>query len=329
MMPPQPLPLAKYQRTLSLDLDEARDSVARLYCAHKLDFAGSSRTLALRHHHAKLSTTSINYMDYGGDLLIEPGYLERFFLFMAPLSGHVRLNPGTAREAVAGPGEAVFANPTDYTSIGWSSDCRQIVLTIDRGAVERNLAAILQRSLREPVLFHSLNGNGGDRAATLWRAVNFVIQEFDASESGLLDRFSAGHFENTLVTMLLQNWTSNYSAALGTSENKVAPRHVRRVEEFIEANAHLPIRLETLVEISGVSATALFDGFRSFRQTTPMAALRDFRMQRAHEDIESGAAGDSVTSIATRWGFYHLGRFAADYKKRFGRSPSEALAKPG
>jgi len=328
MMPPQHLPLAKYQRTLSLDLDQARDSVAQIYCPHKLGFAGSSRTVALRHHHAKLSATSVNYMDYGGDLLIEPGYLERFFLFMAPLSGHVRLNPGTAREALAGPGEAVLANPTDYTSIGWSADCRQIVLTIDRGAVERNLAAILQRNLREPVLFHSLNGNGGDKAASLWRALSFVIQEFDASGSGLLDRFSAAHFESTLVTMVLQNWTSNYSVALGAGENKVAPRHVRRVEEFIEANAHLPIRLETLVEVSGVSATALFEGYRRFRQTTPMNALRDFRMQGAHTDIENAAPGDNVTAIATRWGFYHLGRFAADYKKRFGRSPSEALARP-
>jgi AraC-like DNA-binding protein len=321
------LPLAKYQRSLSVDLDDARDSVAQIYCPHKLDFAGSSRTVALRHHHARLAATSVNYMDYGGDLLIEPGYLERFFLFMAPLSGSVRLNPGTAREVVAGPGSAILANPTDYTRMGWSADCRQIVLTIDRTAVERSLATLLQRNLRDPVLFHGTIDRSDDKGAALWRAIRFLVQELDESTSGLSDKTTAGYFENTLVAMFLRNWNNNYSEALEASANRIAPRHVRRVEEFIEANAHLPLRLETLVEVSGVSATALFEGFRRFRQTTPMTALRDYRMLRAHGDLTGGGAGDTVTSIATRWGFYHLGRFAADYKSRFGQSPSEALSR--
>jgi AraC-like DNA-binding protein len=287
--------------------------------------------LALRHHHARLAATSVNYMDYGGDLLIEPGCLDRFFLFMAPLAGSVQLNPGTAQEVSAGPGGAVLANPTDYTRIRWSADCRQIVMTIDRSAVERCMATLLQRNLRAPVLFHGPRNlrpgsNSTDhRAASLWRSIGFLVQELDAAGSGLLDKAPAAWFENSLVAMFLQSWTNNYSDALGAIDNRVAPRHVRRVEDYIEANAHLPLTLENLVEIGGVSATALFEGFRRFRQTTPVAALRDCRMRRAHADLERGMAGDTVTVIATRWGFYHLGRFAADYRKRFGRSPSEAL----
>ncbi len=323
----EPLPLARYQRSVALDLEDARDSVAQIYCPHRLAFAGQSRTVELRHHHARLAATSINYMDYGGDLLIEPGYIERFFLFMAPLSGSVRLNPGSPREVIATPGSAVLANPTDYTRIAWSADCRQIVLTIDRAAIERCLATLLQRNLREPVLFRGAIDGSDDKGASLWRSIRFLVQELDASGSGLRDKATASHFENTLASMFLHTWKNNYSDALSAGENRIAPRHVRRVEDFIAENAHLPLRLETLVEVSGVSATALFEGFRRFRQTTPMTALRDYRMQRAHEDIESGGPGNSVTSVATRWGFYHLGRFAADYKRRYGVSPSEALSR--
>ncbi len=320
------LPLAGYQNVLSKDIDEARDKVAQLYCPHDLTFASSSRKVALRHHHAKLATTSINYMDYGGDLLIEPGYLERFFLFMAPLTGSVTLNPGTAQEVTMGPGGAVLANPTDHTRIHWSPDCRQIVMTVDRAAVERSAATLLQRNLRAPVIFRGPSDHQDNKASSIWRMINFLIQELDSQGSALTDKAPAAYFENSLVAMFLQGWSNNYSEAIGAIDNRVAPRHVRRVEDYIEGHAHLPVTLEMLVEVSGVSATALFEGFRRFRQTTPMTALRDYRMQRVHADIENAAPGESVTSVATRWGFYHLGRFAADYKKRFGHTPSDALS---
>ncbi len=32
-----------------------------------------------------------------------------------------------------------------------------------------------------------------------------------------------------------------------------------------------------------------------------------------------------MTDIATKWGFGHLGRFAAAYRARFGESPSHTL----
>jgi AraC-like DNA-binding protein len=32
-----------------------------------------------------------------------------------------------------------------------------------------------------------------------------------------------------------------------------------------------------------------------------------------------------VAAVAYRWGFGNLGRFAADYRQEFGRSPSEVL----
>jgi AraC-like DNA-binding protein len=39
----------------------------------------------------------------------------------------------------------------------------------------------------------------------------------------------------------------------------------------------------------------------------------------------AGAEQASITDIAYRFGFTHLGRFAAYYKKRFGVSPSATL----
>ncbi len=36
--------------------------------------------------------------------------------------------------------------------------------------------------------------------------------------------------------------------------------------------------------------------------------------------------GTTVTEVALRWGFYHLGRFAQEYRALFGQSPSQTRA---
>ena len=38
-----------------------------------------------------------------------------------------------------------------------------------------------------------------------------------------------------------------------------------------------------------------------------------------------GAPGTSVTTVALNWGFDHFGRFAANYRQRFGEAPRETL----
>lgn len=59
-----------------------------------------------------------------------------------------------------------------------------------------------------------------------------------------------------------------------------------------------------------------------------MEHLRAVRLERARLDLSRGGDGDtSVTEVALRWGFGHLGQFAADYKRRFGELPSQSLRK--
>ncbi|WP_207954623.1 helix-turn-helix domain-containing protein [Saccharopolyspora elongata] len=46
-----------------------------------------------------------------------------------------------------------------------------------------------------------------------------------------------------------------------------------------------------------------------------------------HAELRTGA--DSVSDVAHRWGFTHLGRFASSYRKRFGVHPSQTLRNGG
>jgi transcriptional regulator GlxA family with amidase domain len=92
----------------------------------------------------------------------------------------------------------------------------------------------------------------------------------------------------------------------------------------IRAHADTPITIGALADAAGVSARTLFEGFRRFRGTTPMAQLKAVRLVRAYEELRM-SPDESVTDVSVKWGFVHLGRFARAYRRRFGELPSETL----
>jgi transcriptional regulator GlxA family with amidase domain len=70
----------------------------------------------------------------------------------------------------------------------------------------------------------------------------------------------------------------------------------------------------------------LQEGFHRHVGMSPMAYLRTVRLRRAHRHLRSAHPSDvTVASIAHRWGFSHLGRFAAAHKAMFGETPLQAL----
>ena len=59
-----------------------------------------------------------------------------------------------------------------------------------------------------------------------------------------------------------------------------------------------------------------------------MRYLKEVRLRYVNEELQRGATGsETVTAVAFKWGFSHLGHFTTDYKRRFGESPSETLAR--
>lgn len=59
-----------------------------------------------------------------------------------------------------------------------------------------------------------------------------------------------------------------------------------------------------------------------------MLYLKEVRMRRVNEELKRlRPAETTVTTVAYHWGFTHLGHFTTDYKRRFGESPSQTLAR--
>src|SRR5215475_467672 len=106
---------------------------------------------------------------------------------------------------------------------------------------------------------------------------------------------------------------------------ELLPRGLKKAIEWLEAEPARPWRVGELAALCGIAPRTLQKHFHRFLDQAPLAFLRDLRFDRARRELLRGLHDTSITEIATRCGFVHLGRFAIQYRCRYGESPSETL----
>ncbi|GAB1688455.1 hypothetical protein KRM28CT15_02580 [Krasilnikovia sp. M28-CT-15] len=112
-----------------------------------------------------------------------------------------------------------------------------------------------------------------------------------------------------------------------TSRSGAQAAAIRRAVAFIEANPARPLTMADIAAAAGISVRTLQQAFQRHLDTTPLLYLRRVRLSYVHEDLQAAdpTNGDEVSAIARRWGFGHLGRFAAYYRAVYGHSPRHTL----
>jgi len=103
------------------------------------------------------------------------------------------------------------------------------------------------------------------------------------------------------------------------------PRGVRRACDAMRTEPGRDLSVAKLAVIAGSPARTLQRQFRSFLGKSPLDVLRDIRFEAARQELLRAPGNATVATIATRCGFGHLGRFAAQYRQRYNESPSATL----
>jgi AraC-like DNA-binding protein len=118
-------------------------------------------------------------------------------------------------------------------------------------------------------------------------------------------------------------------ALLRPADNAASRRRaVLRAREFIDSHLDQPLSLPLICRASYCSARALEYGFREMFGVAPMTYTRCARLSRVRCDLYlSEPRPKTVTRLAMKWGFQHLGQFSKDYRTLFCESPSVTLAR--
>jgi AraC-like DNA-binding protein len=110
----------------------------------------------------------------------------------------------------------------------------------------------------------------------------------------------------------------------GPDSQRVLPQHVKRALAYMRANMAERITLDGVASACAVSERTLLRQFQQFVGLAPLAYLRRFRLSAARSGLADPQNRDAIADIAARCGFSHLGRFATEYRRLYGETPSAA-----
>jgi AraC-like DNA-binding protein len=266
------------------------------------------------------------YLDLHVAATLEMPCTGPYFAVHMPTNGTARctvdgrdLEADTTRAMVTSPGQAVTIRLTD--------DCPQLIIRIEREALTRHLTRLLGRALTEAVVFEPALNLISDPATRWHSAIQLVNTEVFHGGSLLQRGHGIGPLEELIMSTLAYLQPSTVHEHLLRPGAPAGRAVVRQSLEYLEAHLREAITVADLARHVHMSVRAVQQAFREELDTTPMAYLRDRRLERARQELADALASDgvTVTAVAEHWGFGHLSNFAALYRRRWGESPSDTL----
>lgn len=198
-------------------------------------------------------------------------------------------------------------------------------MKIDGGVVHSVLADLLERPINRPLrLCGPIDLTAPDGVA--WWSMVRDVHQGQVAGSIMANPMMVKPLAYSTIIGLLMLAEHDYSTALRDPAPPAASAVIGKAAEFVEANADQPLTPTDIAATVGISVRSLQRGFREQYGCTPAEFVRSVRLRRAHDALVAASPeSTSVAAVASSWGFCHLGRFAAEYRRTYGVSPSQSL----
>lgn len=219
------------------------------------------------------------------------------------------------------PADTVLVQRFSEERMTCSRQCQILFMTVDHTFLQQHAVLLLGRQVFE-------TGGGG-----------FAICANDPESAGAFQRAAVATFRSLLTdpasaddaqrrTLMQQSLMRALMNIIDRAPaNRKGPRPstrtyiVNRAIEFIEAKIADQITVLDVCSAVRVCERTLHYSFTTVLGVTPTQYLRATRLNRVRHELLSSSQR-TIESIATQWGFRHMGRFAQYYHATFGHLPS-------
>jgi AraC family transcriptional regulator, ethanolamine operon transcriptional activator len=234
-------------------------------------------------------------------------------------SGQLNGEPLTPGNLLAFGGSAAVAGAS-----GAPLQCG--MLSIARSALERTATALGIKS-------HPPD-EGDFRVAPvvdrgrLNRAFGLLSYTVNHHKDAALTKRGADAIERAFLEVVVRSLGGDSSRSWPYQSARLTSAKIARTcEDYARKWRYQNVTLADLCEASGVSERRVRSAFYECYHMSPTAYLRVTALNAVRRELVEGPhRRGAVSRAATDWGFWHLGRFAAQYRALFGESPRHTLS---
>lgn len=308
----------------SVELDIIQDSMSRIYARMQLRTSCEKPRARIERTQLGLVGVSKSAFGFEMDYAIDP--MGALVVGSVHTGTYPRHNAGRWEDSF-GAGDVVLLAQPDEPCAGRLHNADNTLVDIDPLLLTQ-VAATAPGRRSEPV---RLTGHRPVSAAAgrhLQRTLAYLSDTTRVDPSLSQQPLVVSTTCQLLAASVLAAFPNTALTEPTTTDRRDAhPASVRRAVAFIESHADTPLTLAEIAAAAHVTTRALQYAFRRHLATTPMAYLRQVRLDQAHAALRAAdpATGATVTAIAARWGFLQPSRFATLYRAAYGVCPSHTL----
>jgi AraC-like DNA-binding protein len=296
------------------------------YYPHRLRLLGPSKSFGLTQRVTSMGPMTVGEITYETDVALGFDETRASYHVCVPLEGRLETRHRGQQVTSTPTLASVYRPDADIAVTRWPAGSRHLAVKIDQVAVDRALETLVGRRADIPIAFDAALPLKTSAVQDWVRLLLMVNRQGERQDSLLRHPLVWDPLLESLIHGFLLVADHPYRDTLDAPAEPARPAAVREAMDIIETSPQMPLTTATLAMQCHVSVRTLQEGFRRHLGMSPMAYLRTVRLRHAHRDLRSAnPAHVTVASIARRWGFSHLGRFAAAHKSMFGETPLQVL----
>jgi len=130
--------------------------------------------------------------------------------------------------------------------------------------------------------------------------------------------------ENELPARILNALSDSLSVTYAKPTQRKKRQAIKKTCAYINEHPTDPVLVNDLCQYADVSVRTLENAFKEYYGVTPKHYLRATRLNGAYKEIRDvNSPLTTISDIANKWGFWHMGQFAKDYRLMYGTLPSQ------
>jgi AraC-like DNA-binding protein len=299
-----------------------------LFYPHTYTSIGTSTSFSFSLLALPFDEMTVGLVTYGGEVALRHGELGSYHL-RVPTDGRMR-SKTKRTEVLASSSTAAVYRPDDTTELAClDPSTHSWGLKFDAAILEAHLSTLLGEPISGVIEFVpsiDLTTEMGRSWVALTEPLRDPVALAMLSQIPLVSK----PYLESVTSALLLCVGHSFSERLRAPPPIVPHTNVTAAMEQIRAAPDQPWTVASLAAGSFCSVRSLQAGFRRDLDTTPMRYLAAARIAKTrHEFLLGDPQFNSVSTVATKWGFTHLGRFSLAYRKTYGESPSQTRHRSG